>query len=228
MSGYVRLLPGVRGADIESYSGSTTALISYSNHYKATDSLPNLIRTSRLGALWHLFRQQPSVIEVPEPLWIKEWPYVFIVVCFIRLRAAVSRSFTPIVITYAIENLPANEGLRLRRVLPLPIPIPSVFDRFLLWGWSVSFRVLDGIIFGTKAAQDNYLSVFRLRRKSQLNVALVWDELPSCDCISASEVWDIAWRVRAEERVVLFASEMSERKGFTTLITAWRCITNNP
>lgn len=136
-----------------------------------------------------------EVLEVAEPLWVREWVRALRVVALARV-VRLGRPVT--VATYAIENLDAHARLRRR-------PARA--------GMAVSLLALDAVVFGTSGAAANYRRAFGWWLRGARQTVLT----PRLDACTVCGVTDEGRR----ERTVLFLGTPSERKGFPVLLAAW-------
>ncbi|SDH23097.1 Glycosyl transferases group 1 [Microbacterium sp. 77mftsu3.1] len=160
-------------------------------------------RKSFWGAVAFALSTDIDVIEVNEPLsGDSSLPSVAFVAAA-RLRAAARRRERPSVATYAIENLhpavtvrhlPVKARWRYRlRHLVTP----------LLWRW------IDRIAYGTSAAEALYTSVFGAAARQPVRALIPALPTPA----RAAE--------GVRDPVILFLGDLSERKGFPDVMSAW-------
>jgi glycosyltransferase involved in cell wall biosynthesis len=114
------------------------------------------------------------------------------------------------VYTYAIENLAAEERLTLPTLDPWP-RVNRAFARLVASGvaWTAT-AALDGVVYGTRGAEDNYRVLFGRRR----------DALVTRTIVERKEPADLP-RSRPRSEQVLFVGELAERKGLAVLLDAW-------
>jgi glycosyltransferase involved in cell wall biosynthesis len=146
-----------------------------------------------------LVRRPPAVLELPEPMWFREWPRTLLLGLVARARTR-SR-----VVTYAIENLPVSESLT-----PARLGLPGIVVRIVRRAWELSTFVVHDVAFGTRASQANYARATSAARG--WSGPLLPEQISTCDC------WDPGVAARP---TVLFLAELTERKGIDDLLRAW-------
>jgi len=169
-----------------------------------------------LSTLRFLAKERPDVLEVPEPLWAKYWPRAVAAALWLRLARSLHAQERPMIVSYGIENLEAASVLSLKR-FGVPARLTRLLDPALLLAWRQTSVVIDRAVFGSIASQDNYASANMIR--SVISPALVVPEVdPRCpSCAPPSQ--------RAP--VVAFVGELSRRKGFDQLLSAWRGVVDS-
>lgn len=160
------------------------------------------------------------VIEVPEPLYIRYWPQTAALLAFARTWRRVTRRPRLLAATYAIENLEPQSRLKLPsrlRARCLDRAISPLLETLVR---KSARRYLDAVAFGSAAAERNYLEVLGLSADG-LAVTRFPEEFMRCRlCFDPAEPRAVA-PLSGRRRRVLFAGELSERKGLDLLIRAW-------
>lgn len=209
----VRFYPEVRSAHLERAphmrESETYFLRKRSDYDESLARDKRFFRTHLLGLIRKIWRNPPTVLEVPEPMWFQYLPHTLMVVTALRLRT-VFRRCTPLVVAYAIENSELNR-------------VPRPLQRLPRWCWifpaRVAVRVIirqyDRIAFGSSGARralaDALFSPSRRPHALRADTCTV-AALPSrCGCEG---------RVRKHSQV-LYLGALEPRKGFDILIQAW-------
>jgi hypothetical protein len=174
-------------------------------------------RLSTFGSFVAFCHPDLQLAQIPEPLFVRFWPKTVLVLGGATLARRALRRKRLVVVTYAIENLDTDKRL----TIPILERVPWIGGAAQRGLASIvratSLALLDGIAFGTRAAQQNYERFLALPRRGLAN-RLIPAELGLCpQCSTAGRL------VPLEERVkrVLFLGELSRRKGLHTLFDAW-------
>ncbi|SDE19580.1 glycosyltransferase [Nocardioides lianchengensis] len=162
---------------------------------------PGAIELSTFRALFRLWSFPPAVLEVPEPLFVRELPRSLLLAAGARLGGLLSGR-PVVVVTYAIENndlqsLVGLPGIRGRWVARAIRPILALLVAI----------IYGRVIFGSPSAQRAYARVApRFASKGTLLL-----ELPAVD-----------GRAHLERgQTVAFVGELANRKGLPLLMEAW-------
>ncbi|HEY5822683.1 MAG TPA: glycosyltransferase [Propionibacteriaceae bacterium] len=203
----VRLYHQVRTAHLERAAQLPQATIVYGGkRYDFEDALArqlDLVQARGLRAALYLFRHDIDVLEVNEPLFIHAARSTAVALLGVRARRLLGRG-GPRLVTYAIENLDPN-------TLPRPRSVKSQVARRLdLLLMRVIWGQLDRIVYGTRAAETLYAG---LRSRQSPPATTVIEALPA-----AARGVD---GTPKDASRVLFVGDLSDRKGFRQLMTAW-------
>ncbi|MCF3130208.1 glycosyltransferase [Streptomyces olivochromogenes] len=142
-----------------------------------------------------------STVEVPEPLWLREFPRTAVVALSAKLGGVIRRKQVRVV-SYAIENSEFSElvgNVPCRRFVRLVL---SAFLKLYLR------YAVDFVVFGTPGAQRAYAAVWP--RAERYPVIL---ELPASR----------GGRTRARQGLV-FLGETSPRKGVDVAMSSWELL----
>jgi glycosyltransferase involved in cell wall biosynthesis len=160
-----------------------------------------------------------ATIEVPEPLWIRYWPRMVVIILGTRLLRRRLRRPPAFVVTYAIENMPPPERLTLPALAKFPRlgQLTAQVGRALVA--ATARATLDGVAYGTPAAQRNYETGLGLR-SAELVTTLIPESDGHCvTCFGPAGAHPLPMSARA--RRLLFVGELSVRKGVRSLLAAW-------
>jgi len=206
------VLPDLRAVQVEdSFEMTACEVLYFGKNFDLGQTVipPNFRATRLLPAMVRLFAAKASVLEVPEPLWVRFFPVTAALVISWRVGGLLtgrSRS----VVTYAIENnslsnLVAGNSRRSRRLRWLITPAKLVFRVFIS-------RFITRIAFGSEGAEGLYRSLgFSERVEARLFV-----EVPSRKGLS-----DEAMRPAIAPLGVVFVGRLEPRKGVLALMRAW-------
>ncbi|GAA2183640.1 hypothetical protein GCM10009785_28090 [Brooklawnia cerclae] len=155
-------------------------------------SFPTLIR--------FLYRSEIRVVEIPEPLWIRESVRTFISAFIVRILKPKTQ-----IVAYCIEN---NE---VANILGFPDPFRQLLTSpiVLLMRWCIGLTV-DRLAYGSCGAQQTYESL-SLPQRVRTRVIL---ELPAA----------APTRTSGDPKHVLFVGRLEARKGVKELMMAWEQI----
>lgn len=210
MKRYARFHPSLRNDILENSTQRMTVFFLKRAGDFDISSLPanvGLRKVTRIGLLRGIRQEKWDVLEVPEPLWLRQWPLA-------ALLISVARRSCPnlTVCTYAIENLRLEE-----RTSPpswLPNGMNRISRRLILAALKVTSNGIDRWAFGTSASAELYTLNGLCRSKT---VRVIPQELPTCSCpLSTPAEPGKPW--------ALFVGELSERKGALVLVDAWRTV----
>lgn len=204
----VTLLPGLRSLHLERKARSRSLTLYWAPRPDIDPTLVNSsnVRKFRLVEFLKIMHRPPRVVEIPEPLYLRQWLPAWAVASSLRL-AGILRRQRITVVSYAIENLDADSALDLQR-----IGIRSkLLNGLIRRAWAASAGVIDRIAFGTPAAAANYECRLRVKFREQR----VIEEVPApCTC-------NISGPGAGPVNNVLFLGEFSHRKGIPQLLQAW-------
>lgn len=164
--------------------------------------------TSIVGLTRLIWRQRPTIIELPEPMWFKYFIPLMVVVITARLRGIGASRIR--LVTYAIENTTTDR---------LPRPLRRVKFPLFLWKLTARhatrlvLRSLDRIAFGTAGARQALVGTVDAAWYSRLGLQeSIFEALPQkCDC-------EISEPIPGH---VVFLGDLDPRKGFDLLVNAW-------
>lgn len=208
----LRVLPELRSKHIDQWESLPAARVYYFAEKYDLDARripPGFKRVSAVPLMVRMLRRFPDgIAELPEPLWIREFPRTAALSIAWRLGALLHGE-RRLIVTYAIEN----NG---------PMDIvgsgPAWFRRAVLFVWRLYARaLLDRIAFGTDAACSNYAVLLGRRfnwSESTVTIPMLY---PACDEVDESD-----------PRRVLFVGELSKRKGIDLLMQAWAELEADP
>ncbi|WP_233557961.1 glycosyltransferase [Tessaracoccus antarcticus] len=205
----MKLYDVVRTAHLERVrGGAATTILHRFQRYdfdKELASTVDLRAAGVLGAFCFGLTNDVDVIEINEPLVARAAPRALAIMTANRIRAAVLRTSSARVVSYAIANKDP-------RIVANALPMKS------RWKWRLEallipavWRHLDRLVFGTSHSYDLYRSWFPDSRR--------W---PTHCTIDALPVARIAGRGDATRaRSLIFVGDFSARKGFDKVLSAW-------
>lgn len=206
----IRIRPELRAEHVEGAAHMLPALTLYftEKYDLGTSQVPDEFqRVTLLGSLRVLALSDASVLEVPEPLWLRFFPQnaallaVWKISGFVRRKRRVS-------VTYAIEN---NALSNLLWPSGSSHPIAEKLAGIAL-GAFIGLA-LDRIAFGSAASKALYQSLGGVRRVPH---ALI-EELPGKHAVKAP--------VRDNTRPrAIFVGILDDRKGVLDLMKAWPAV----
>lgn len=169
----------------------------------SASSFPSNASATTSGSLClRLLQNPPSTLQIPEPLWIREFPRTLLIAMAYRFSCR-ARMRKPFVGVYAIENATFKDLLGSSTWAALAfIPAYCVFRLFLTY-------FVDRIVFGSTGAWQTYQSIAPVLRASPVIL-----ELPApADCARSTP-----------SRDVVFAGDVGARKGVPGLMKAWEMV----
>jgi len=201
MSSYTRVIPELRAAHAERARtwGRDETILYKSRKWDLgkDETVPGNCHRLSLHAIWKVCRQARPIIELPEPLWVRELPStVALTIAFWALSIGRARF-----VTYAIENndLGALLGGGFRGRV-----IRSVIGRFF-------GLVLRRIAYGSEGAAATYAQLPGFETVGSTVIL----ELP------ADGLNGVTPRQRSG---ALFVGRLEERKGVSHLMEAWGAV----
>lgn len=210
----VRVYKTLRTAHLERALELAPADILYrDSRYDFDEGLAAQVRPQQVGDLrcaWVVARHGYEIVEINEPAAIDCVRRSAIVLAALLLSDRFRRRRTRIV-TYAIGNIdphvlprPADWWPRLGRRLDL------ILAR---WVWAR----LDRVVFGTETARQLYGTVFGIAERRRLRWTTI-EALPAvCSCVAGGP--------KVPGRL-LFLGDLSQRKGFDSVLAAWATVRN--
>lgn len=206
--GSIRIVPELRGAHLRRHATGTPAeLLYFAAKYDlvGADVPPDITQTTLVGAVHRLWLTQASILEVPEPFWLRFWPKQVLLAASFKIIGFIAGRRTT-VCTYAMENNAFPTLVGGRRTLP----------RWIVW--SVGFLIgviarltLDRICYASPDAQAAYQAIPFVRSVPSVTIL----ELPA-----------VAAPVRPPEDRghVVFLGVLEARKGIRQLMRAWELV----
>jgi len=207
----IRVLPELRAVQVERAAHMTPArTIFLGEKYDLGTTLlpPSMKRLTPIRTAMSLFFARETVLELPEPLWLRFLPKaVFFSLAWRAGGILLNRSRQTV--TYAIENNDLDALLFGRRK---PQVLVSKILRLALRSFiSLSF---DRIAFGSAGACESYESL----GLSPKVITCRWDELPAANPMPPA---------RPRSSGAIFVGRLEERKGIEHLISAWSEVEKN-
>lgn len=205
----IRIIPELRSVHVERETLQTPRTTLYFNHMYDLSSTPPRTFTKctfRLAAQT-LFKSDASVLEIPEPLWVRFLPKNICLVAVWRVGGWLKRRPRKVV-AYAIENNDLATLLkpgRLGRLLARPFS-------FALGIWMRAN--IQKIAYGSDGALATYCSLPFVETIPHRKFL----ELPK-----AIHPLGISGENNIEARA-LFIGELAERKGISDLMRAWELV----
>jgi glycosyltransferase involved in cell wall biosynthesis len=177
-----------------------------------------LVQTGLINTLVCCVQDGLQVVEVPEPLFVRYWPVVALILLCMRVGRWTLRRPPVAVVTFAIDNMSPSERVSIPQLAPAPLA-----RRLVEWALHRFIRMtaqllLDGIAFGTPAARANYHAFLGLPRPSIKEMLLV-ERIGLCPRCYAGRT---PLPATARRSRVVFLGELSLRKGVLVLLDAWR------
>jgi glycosyltransferase involved in cell wall biosynthesis len=216
----ITICPELRSSVVERIDQSEEKPLQVIHWTRKSDLDPELARSPRIveagfwGTVQRCIQSDATVLELPEPLWVRYWPRSLAIAVTTRFARNLLGRPRQTVVTYAIENLPALERLTVPHLDRWPAANRWFARAVAAVVRHSALRVLDAIAYGTAASRDNYADL--LKDRDSLAEAVFPERLMRCmDCASGPG------RKLGEDPVVLFLGELSERKGVPTLLHAW-------
>jgi glycosyltransferase involved in cell wall biosynthesis len=170
----------------------------------ATPLPDRFLRVSILGAMRKLFGSRSSVLEIPEPLWVRFLPKTVLLTLAWRAGSLVRRK-RRFVVTFAIEN---NS---LERVLFGNRRIHRSAESAARWGIrSFVKRNVDRIAFGSEGSRRTYGELLG----DMAEDSAVFEDLPN----AMSDLGAVSER---KGHSAVFVGQLERRKGLGVLQAAW-------
>lgn len=206
----IRIRPELRAAQVKRAALMTPATTLYfdEKYDLGHSSLSSaFVKVNFLQALRFLALSDASILEVPEPLWLRFLPKNIVLAACWKASGIVRRR-ERLIVTYAIENNALKDLLSPRK------RIPGFVLRLAEFCVGLLVRcIIDRIAYGSSAAASLYESLPGVRT---IPSALI-QELPA----AASTHIDSQ---PVDQRVALFVGELDRRKGVVHLMSAWPAV----
>ncbi|MHA7170186.1 glycosyltransferase family 4 protein [Arthrobacter bambusae] len=205
----IRIRPELRAAQVKRSSLMTPALTLYFDEkydLGATSLRESFVKVNFLTCAMILAISKATILEVPEPLWLRFAAKNLILISVWKLFGLFRRN-RRITVTYAIEN---NDLAALTSIRDRPVFVLQRLFR-LLAGAAIRASI-DRIVFGSYASQELYYS---LRGVRSIPNKLI-EELPA----KALSGHDRGY-LRPGANEAIFVGELDDRKGIRDLMEAW-------
>lgn len=208
----VQLYEVARTAHLERIDGDDEVTLLYrEKRYDFDEAVAGRAKPLRAGFISSCrfaIRNDIDIIEVNEPLVTRAAVRSLAFVWAARVRAKLRSRPRPIVVAYAIANVPSSV---LREHLPFKARLKFELRRPLA---SLVWASLDRIAYGTADAEWLYASEFPARRRADSRLI---EALPVA--VPAPDRDDVD-----ERSTVLFLGDLSRRKGFPDVMAAWPAV----
>jgi glycosyltransferase involved in cell wall biosynthesis len=166
-------------------------------------------RVSSVGAAIHVLRTQPRILEVPEALAIRLWPHLLLLQTAVKL-GQIGRRRKTMIVSYCMENYPADE--KLREFTKLPKFVSRLITKTVA---SYLIRTTDRLVFATADAEKTYRALVpRAMNRTRLDHSLVWALPAGRDDESEAFESTVPFRM-------VFLGTFEARKGIHRLMAAW-------
>jgi glycosyltransferase involved in cell wall biosynthesis len=203
----IRLIPELRSVHVERFFETTPALMVYfSENYDLSGiTVPRQFRKVRLSqAVRLVFSASESVLEMPEPLWMRFLPRGIVLAAAWRIGGVLRRR-TRILATYAMEN---ND---LQRLIGGTKWVPKPAARAFAFAVGLFMRLFfHRLAFASEGSRDLYNTLPFVAKIPQR----LFEELPSPE-LSGSFPSD------SHTPSAVFVGVLEERKGVRQLMRAW-------
>lgn len=202
-----RLYRSVRTAHLErAHLLAPAAIIYQDRRYDFASELTEgleIIQAGPLRAAMIIFRSPISTLEINEPVMLDSLPTTLLALTAIRLKSLIGAPRADIV-SYAIAN---RNPFKYQADLKFKTRIRRRLERI---AFSLVYRRIDRVVFGTDASEDLY---GRLHSSVSKAATANIPALPApCDCADSDP--DGCSRV-------VFLGAMDHRKGMSQLLEAW-------
>ncbi len=194
---------------VERESFQTHGITLYFNQMYDLNVTPQLpfMKCTFGRAAWTLLTSDASILEIPEPLWVRFLPKNMFFVATWRLGGLLKNK-PKIVVTYAIENNEINSLVK-----------PGAWGRLLARPFALTLgfwmRVnISRIAYGSDGANATYCAMPFVRSIPSQQFL----ELPE-----ASPLWGRAGDKGMATRAI-FIGELTDRKGILELMLAWEIV----
>jgi glycosyltransferase involved in cell wall biosynthesis len=214
----LRIIPELRSSlilEVEKQNGVQVLYFEEKYDMRTTPNSGVFKKVSTWNAIKEIFLSDADVIELPEPLWMREILRTLLL-CYILKFRNLCLERKSMCVTYAIENNDL-ESLIFGSRKPLKIVVSTV--RTLLF--MLTRNAFDKISFGTEASFSVY-SKNRLCSNAQVLLPLKKSLLESSSQVLSLEK-DLPY-VRSSGIRFIFVGVLEKRKGILILIRAWELV----
>ena len=201
----IRLIPELRSVHIKRYFETTPAhMLYFTEKYDLVGVTipPQFHKVDLRSALRLLRGSRATVLEMPEPLWVRFLPLGVAIALTWKLSGLITGR-RRILVTYAMENS------ELENLIGGGRPVPRAAVRMFSLGLGLYITtLLDKIAFATEGSRRLYLSIPFVRSVEHR----LFEELPSDASLQTTT---------PDPSHCIFVGVLEERKGVQQLLDAW-------
>ena len=184
------------------------SLFDFHDSYVEKFSVKNR-KCSRIGVLFHLLMNDFRIVELTEPLFLREILNNLMYSIFLKIKSIVLMREMPSIVTYCIENVDMSEKVKfhLGRKMVFVWPIIKLIILF-------NVKMCSKIAFGTPSAKEEYFSLFgsTLRKKENKEFNPAEGQCPSC------------FINKKRRQSIVFIGSLDDRKGIKEVMEVWPVI----